>query len=55
VDPTPRTLELLRLVDGRWHDGGAFDDTATARSAPFEAIELEAGRLFLPRAQVDPG
>jgi Uma2 family endonuclease len=48
VDPLARTLEALRLEDGRWVDAGAFDDRAIARVAPFEAIELEVGRLFPP-------
>jgi hypothetical protein len=30
-----------------------FDDTATARIAPFDAIELEVGRLFLPEEADD--
>ncbi|MDB4987866.1 MAG: hypothetical protein JWN04_3044 [Myxococcaceae bacterium] len=32
-----------------WVELGVFDDTATVRTAPFDAIELEAGRLFLPK------
>jgi hypothetical protein len=31
-----------------WADAGAFDQDAVARIAPFEAIELEVGRLFPP-------
>jgi Uma2 family endonuclease len=50
VDPEARTLEALRLREGVWVDAGAFDDTAVARVPPFEAIELEVGRLFPPRA-----
>jgi Uma2 family endonuclease len=49
VDPIARTLEALALRDGTWVDAGTFDETATARIAPFEAIELPVGRLFLPR------
>jgi Uma2 family endonuclease len=48
VDPEARTLESLRLQDGAWVDAGTYDDTATARIPPFEAIELEVGRLFPP-------
>lgn len=49
VDPVSRTLEALELRNGTWIDAGTFDETATARIAPFEAIELPVGRLFLPR------
>lgn len=49
LDPVARTLEALELRDGIWHDAGNFDETAVARIAPFEAIELPVGRLFLPR------
>ncbi|MEY4581506.1 MAG: hypothetical protein RL701_6209 [Pseudomonadota bacterium] len=50
VDPDDRTLEALVLRDGGWFEVGVYDDTAVARIAPFEAIELEVGRLFAPRA-----
>jgi Uma2 family endonuclease len=48
VDPAARTLEALRLDPalGEWREIGAYDDESTARVAPFEAIELEVGRLF---------
>ena len=48
VDPAERTLEARRLVDGSWLEVGTFDDTSVARIAPFEAIELDVGRLFPP-------
>lgn len=49
IDPEARVLEALALRDGSWVEFGVYDDTATARIAPFDAIELEGGRLFLPR------
>jgi Uma2 family endonuclease len=49
IDPELRVLEALALRDGSWVELGVYDDTATARIAPFDAIELEVGRLFLPR------
>ncbi len=49
VDPDARTLEASSLEAGRWVDAGSFDDSETARIAPFEAVELPVGRLFLPR------
>jgi len=51
VDPDARTFEALRLHEGAWMDAGSFDHTATARVPPFEAIELEIGRLFPPPRQ----
>jgi Uma2 family endonuclease len=50
VDPDARTLEALRLDPGSgvWIEVGAYDETAHARIAPLDAIELEVGRLFPP-------
>ena len=53
VDPEARTLEALELQGERWVELGAWDDTASARIAPFAELELPIGRLFLPR-DVDP-
>jgi Uma2 family endonuclease len=50
IDPEERTLEALRL-DMRtreWIEVGAYDDESRARIAPFDAVELEVGRLFFP-------
>ncbi len=33
---------------------GVYDESARARMSPFEAIELEVGRLFLPREADEP-
>jgi Uma2 family endonuclease len=49
IDPEARVLEALALREGVWVEVGVYDDAATARIAPFEAIELELGRLFLPK------
>ena len=49
VDPAARTLEALSLESGRWVDAGSFDEHALARVAPFEAVDVPVGRLFLPR------
>lgn len=49
VDPEARTLEALRLGgDGRWIELGAWGELEVAHIEPFEAIELDIGRLFLP-------
>jgi len=49
VEPLARTLTALTLQDDRWVEEGVFDEHDVARIAPFEAVELEVGRLFLPR------
>lgn len=51
VDPEERTLEALRFdaASKVWIETGSYDDTSIARIAPFEAIELEVGRLFPPK------
>ena len=46
VKPTDRTLEILRLRDGAWTIVGFWEDAALVRVEPFEAIELELGRLW---------
>ncbi|MBM4358312.1 MAG: Uma2 family endonuclease [Deltaproteobacteria bacterium] len=55
VDPALRMLEAYALQgDGRWLQVGAWDEDETARIEPFEAVELEVGRLFLPRSDLGP-
>ena len=52
VNPLERTLEVLRLRDGAWTIVVVCSDPATVRIEPFEAIELELGRLWAdPQAQ----
>lgn len=51
VDVDARTLEAFELQDGRWVLAGSYDEHAAVAIPPFEAIELEVGRSFLPRAQ----
>lgn len=36
-------------ADGLWLRLGGWDESETARIEPFEAVEVEVGRLFLPR------
>jgi len=56
VDPDARTVEALRLdlATRAWVELGAYDDSARARIAPFEAIEIEVRRLFPPVADEPP-
>ena len=51
IDPAARTLEALRCESpgSPWMEVGSYDDDSLARIAPFDAIELEVGRLFPPR------
>ena len=49
IDPEARVLEALALRDGAWLELGVYGDESTARIPPFDAIELEIGRFFLPR------
>lgn len=46
VDPIARTLEVLRLEDGRWSILGTHADDARVRAEPFDAIELELAALW---------
>jgi Uma2 family endonuclease len=50
VKPSDRTLEVLRLREGLWTIVGVWEDAAVVRAEPFEAIELELGRLWLDEA-----
>lgn len=54
IDPDVRVLEAIALRDGVWVETGVYGDESVARIPPFEAIELEVGRLFLPRDADDP-
>lgn len=49
VDPEARLLEALSLREGAWVEIGVYDDNAKACIPPFEGVELEIGRLFLPK------
>lgn len=48
VNPDERFLQALRLCQDGWLLLGAWGDADRARIAPFEAVELEIGRLFPP-------
>jgi len=50
VDPEERTLEAFGAREGSWLRLGAWTDGASARIQPFEAIEIDVGSLFPPRA-----
>ncbi len=46
VDPIDRTLEVLRLENGRWSILDVHRDNARVRAEPFDAIELDLGVLW---------
>ena len=47
VDPTRRTLEVLSLESGTWAPRERYKGSAVVRAAPFDAIELELGALWV--------
>jgi Uma2 family endonuclease len=47
VDPSTRTLEVLRLENGRWILAGNYSDSDIVRAEPFEAVEIELGALWI--------
>lgn len=50
VDVDARLLEAFVLRDGHWLLVGTYAEDAAARIPPFEDIQLEVGRLFLPES-----
>jgi Uma2 family endonuclease len=50
-DVDARSWEAFALENGRWLLAGSVDEVAVAAIPPFEAIELEVGRLFQPRTE----
>ncbi|MEX1367179.1 MAG: Uma2 family endonuclease [Nannocystaceae bacterium] len=46
VNPLLRTLEVLRLHDGRWTTLSTFHDDAMVRAEPFDAVELSLAILW---------
>jgi Uma2 family endonuclease len=47
VDPLARTLEVFGLREGAWVLLGAFKEDDAVRAAPFEAVELALGGLWI--------
>ncbi|MBI3770573.1 MAG: Uma2 family endonuclease [Deltaproteobacteria bacterium] len=50
VDPIIRTLEVYGLEGGRWIVASTHGGTDPVRAVPFDAIELEMARWWLPQA-----
>jgi len=47
VDPLAHTLEIMSLDAGGWKQLGRYEGEAKVRAAPFDAIELELGTLWI--------
>jgi Uma2 family endonuclease len=50
VDPILRTVEVYRLMSGRWSLLGTYGGDETVRIEPFDAIEIPLATLWLPDA-----
>jgi Uma2 family endonuclease len=48
VDPVKRTLEAYSLVDGDWREIGRFSGSGRVSVAPFDAIAIDLGDLWVP-------
>ena len=48
LDPSERILEAFELCGEMWTRIGSYDETATAKVKPFDAVELVVGGLFPP-------
>ena len=46
LDPLARTLEVLRLENGRWTILATHAGAEVGRAEPFEAVELELRALW---------
>jgi Uma2 family endonuclease len=46
VNPLQRTLEILKLDQGRWVVSGSYAGDSAVRAEPFDAIELDLTRLW---------
>jgi Uma2 family endonuclease len=47
VEPLPRSLEAMSLEAGRWTQIDRYEGEARVCAAPFDAIELELGALWI--------
>ena len=54
LNPSTRTLEVMRLQDGHWVLMATASGDDSVRVQPFEAIELELGALW-PEKPSNPG
>jgi Uma2 family endonuclease len=45
-DPRIKTLEVYRLEGGRWLELETYEGDTVIRAEPFEAIEIDLGRIW---------
>lgn len=53
ADPTLRTLEAYNLVSGKWLLDATYGSDGEAAIAPFDAVPLTLGDLWLPEPEGD--
>ena len=46
IDPSPQTLEVYRLEDGRWVVAATYGGAVSVRAEPFEDVEIDLRRLW---------
>lgn len=46
VDPRDKSLEVYRLVEGKWLEVDTYEGDVVVRAEPFDAIELELATLW---------
>ncbi len=46
LDPRDKTLEVYRLVDGKWLEVDTYEGDAVVRAEPFDAVELDLSALW---------
>ncbi|HEX7150361.1 MAG TPA: Uma2 family endonuclease [Thermoanaerobaculia bacterium] len=47
VDPIAKTVEILRLANGRWSTVATHCDDDTISAAPFDAVDLKLASLWI--------
>jgi Uma2 family endonuclease len=54
VNPVERTLEVLRLGEGKWTIVAVFTGSEVVRAEPFDTIDLELRRLWVDQTPPSP-
>ncbi len=52
IDPPNRTVETYRLDEGRWIVAGNFSGDDRVHAEPFEAVEIDLSRWWMPESAV---
>lgn len=48
VDTAARTVEIKKLIDGRWTEIAVFSDDDVLRAEPFESVDIALAPIWLP-------